>query len=87
MNINEAKLVSLVTSMVGFVLDGDQLVSLITAVKACYASTSGNYCNPVHVEDLLKAIKEHKVIDGIRAVRVLTGLGLKEAKDLVEKYS
>jgi ribosomal protein L7/L12 len=38
----------------------------------------------VEVDNLLRAIKDNKKIEAIKAYRTLTGAGLKESKDAVE---
>ena len=44
------------------------------------------YPNASLVTDLLKAMQEGKKIEAIWAHRAMTGMGLKESKDEVEKY-
>ena len=48
--------------------------------------TQINYVSCEAVDDLLKQITLGEKIPAIKAYRVLTGAGLKEAKDAVEKY-
>lgn len=42
--------------------------------------------NPADINALMSAIHQGNRIDAIKAYRSLTGFGLKEAKDAVEKY-
>jgi len=44
------------------------------------------YPNVSLVTDLLVAMRDQKKINAIRAHRAMTGMGLKESKDEVEKY-
>lgn len=38
----------------------------------------------IEVATMMRAMADNKLMDAIRACRMLTGLGLKEAKDMVE---
>jgi ribosomal protein L7/L12 len=39
-----------------------------------------------HIKELLQAIKRKSKIEAIKCIRTMTGLGLKEAKDLYEQH-
>lgn len=45
-----------------------------------------NKVNPQLIHDLLAAMKKEGFIEAIKAYRTLTGEGLKESKDAIEKY-
>lgn len=42
--------------------------------------------NPADINELMRAIHAGEKIAAIKAYRIMTGYGLKEAKDAVEKY-
>lgn len=84
-----ANLVGFVTSKLkGDVLDDYDIKELDRLSTAPVTATCDN--RPIVAEsvvcDLLAAIKSHQKIESIKAYRVLTNAGLKEAKDAVEKY-
>lgn len=93
MKINETNFGVLINIVTRFgnnaKLDGVDVVELRQAVEACELQPS-NVERPLvdaqHIDDLLKAIKVGQKIEAVKAVRMMTNLGLKEAKDLVEKY-
>lgn len=61
-----------------------KLQAEIDALKLKEGKTSYGEDNALIVSRLLKAFAQDEVINCIKEVRQLTGLGLKEAKDLVE---
>ncbi len=57
-------------------------------VEQCFAEPEVQTSNfsSQQLDLLLKAIQEGRKIEAIKQYRVMTSLGLKEAKDAVEKY-
>lgn len=43
--------------------------------------------NPDLVDDLVAAMKDSKFVEAIKAYRAITGEGLKESKEAIEKYN
>jgi len=84
MNIHFNQLVSHVTILVKRVLDTYEIQDLQNIVTAC---SEPNKVSEAKVNTLLAAMgRDGQKIEAIKAYRVLTGLGLKESKDAVEKY-
>lgn len=94
MKINETNfgvLVSYVTHVGNVSLDSVSIVQLRTMVQECDATpqvpVERPLVNPSVVHDLLSNMNQpRKKIEAIKAWRMLTGEGLKEAKDAVERY-
>ena len=49
-------------------------------------ATTTTYVNDASVNNLLHAIQGQRKIEAIKEYRSLTGIGLKESKDAIEKY-
>ena len=50
-------------------------------------STGSVNIDPVLLEDMFQSMAMNRKIDAIKACRAMTGLGLKEAKDFIERYT
>ncbi len=85
MNISHACLVSFVTALAGRQMTIDEIHTLDHLAKlgneAGKASVNGQA-----VAAMLDAIKKGSKIEAIREHRAMTGYGLKESKDEIEKY-
>lgn len=86
MNINEAKLVSFVTALVNDgVLSINDIENLMYHVKACYPVQSEPELVKVNLKPLFDYMLSGRKIEAIKEHRMLTGQGLKESKDEVER--
>lgn len=83
MNINQACLVSFVTALAGRQLQVNELHDLNDLVKAC---NEPSQVSADAIGRMLDAIKQDHKIEAIREHRMMTGYGLKESKDEIEKY-
>lgn len=83
MNINQGCLVSFVTALAGRRLDINEIHDLSDLVKA-YNEPS--LVSADGIANLLDAIKADRKIEAIKEHRMMTGYGLKESKDEIEKH-
>ena len=84
-----AKLVSFVTSLMdhgNYRIDQSQLEILDDLVKSVELNFPIVHVKPSDVNELLRAMAMNEKISAIKAYRTLTGEGLKESKDAVERY-
>lgn len=85
MNINEARLVSFVTSIVDAELDDYTINRLVNLAKACHSIQVEAERIKVDLKPLFDYMLNDRKIDAIKEHRQLTGAYLKEAKDEVER--
>lgn len=85
MNINEAKLVSFVTNLAKEELDNYNIDRLINLVKACYPVPVEAERTKVDLKPLFDYMLNDRKIDAIGEYCQLTGAGLKESKEEVER--
>ena len=84
MNINEAKIVSFVTNLVGSEISEITIMRLLVLVKNCYPVQVEAEPTTVDLKHLFDAMLSNRKIDAIKEYRQLTRLGLKDSKDEVE---
>lgn len=82
--IRFARVISLVSRFAGRSLFDDEMQDLDAAMDI-EVPTQTNYVPVEAVDELLKTMAYGEKIPAIKAYRVLTGAGLKESKDAVEK--
>ena len=85
MNINEAKLLSFVTSLVKEELDESLIYRLFNLTRDCYPVPDEVEPVKFDLKPLFDFMLGEKKIDAIREHRRLTGAGLKESKEEVER--
>ena len=87
--IGFARLISRITNMTGSQLDRYQIEDIHAVVETAVIpplDTPSYGATCTQVDTLLDAMKTGKKIEAIKAYRAMTGIGLKESKDAVEKY-
>ena len=91
--MNKLQFVKLIAYVAYLVAKGDDFVGYnIEHIETLTNVVSETKQNPETrvdaklIDELMKAILDQRKIDAIRAHRALTGFGLKESKDAVEKY-
>lgn len=87
MNVNEQLLISFVTSLTGSrMLTTNEVMDFNELVKAAMPEYQPNGVNGPAIARMFQAMKDGRKIDAIREHRSMTGYGLKESKDEIEKY-
>lgn len=87
MNMNDSLLISYVTSLVGRPLEHEDIEVLQEKIKNCFPPPQESVgASEAIVCELLDAMQNCRKINAIKAYRAMTGVGLKEAKDAVERY-
>lgn len=81
LQINQAAYISYVTSLVDRPLSGLEINELFESIRVMRAQA-----NASEIDNLLFAMKDNKFIEAIKSYRSLTGMGLKESKDAIERY-
>jgi ribosomal protein L7/L12 len=82
------KLISVISSKYGSFSEAD-IAGIMQMVQECVTNepVSPNYVSMQLVNELLAVMNvDGKKIEAIKAYRALTGEGLREAKDAVERY-
>lgn len=83
MNIYQASLISFVTALAGRRLCINEIHDLSDLVKAYHEPSQ---VSADSIANLLDAIKADRKIEAIKEHRMMTGYGLKESKDEIEKH-
>ncbi len=88
MNINKfGAFISYLTGLSGNSMDSYQVETVAGYVGQLIDELPANKVSCDSVDELLSNMgREGKKIEAIKAYRILTGTGLKEAKDAIEKY-
>ncbi len=88
MNMNKfATFISYLTVKTGYQFEEYQIDTMANYISSLMPETQKNYVDAEVVNTLIKSMsRDGQKIEAIKAYRTLTGLGLKESKDIVEKY-
>lgn len=82
-----ARLVSYITKISNVLPSQVEITDIHAMVTNCLPEQSPtSRCDDSELHNLLSAMQVGKKIEAIKAHRSLTGYGLKESKDAVEKY-
>jgi ribosomal protein L7/L12 len=84
--IKFARLISIITNIAGHALNNDEVDVVNHVIDIDVPEPEQIYPNASLVTDLMHAFANDQKINAIRAHRAMTGMGLKESKDEVEKY-
>lgn len=84
--IKFASLVGFISCRYALTITQDDMHEIDNLIDIDVPQPEQIYPNASLVTDLLVALRDQKKIDAIRAHRAMTGMGLKESKDEVEKY-
>lgn len=79
-----ARLVNLLSHWGMRELDSHEMLELSN--RTTPVKPFGEYIDNTLIDELLKALRDGKFIEAIKAHRALTGYGLKESKDFIEQY-
>lgn len=84
-----ARLISHITQLCGHSMDQYEIEAIESLTTPVVAPTTSTYYSQVTAEkldDMLRAIRDGHKIEAIKAYRTMSGIGLKESKDAIEKY-
>lgn len=79
-------LMSYIGRMVESQLSNHAVEHVAALVEECLPKQEPVKANAGEIDEMLKAIREGKKIDAIKWYRSLTGYGLKESKEAIERY-
>lgn len=82
-----ARLIGIITDITARTLSEDEIDAIdhIIDIDVTPIEVPGK-ADPADLDELMRAIHNGEKIAAIKAYRTMTGYGLKEAKDAVEKY-
>lgn len=93
-HIKFAQLVANIAKQHAISFTTDELTDMLATIEAGTAQSETKYEPATHdqivaeagrqVQDMLSAMHNYNKIEAIKACRMLTGIGLKEAKDAIE---
>jgi ribosomal protein L7/L12 len=81
-----ATLIAFIAMKSKHMLEAGDIKDLDNLIDIKMPDVATDQVNPNRIDEMLAAISDNHKIEAIKAYRSLTGSGLKESKDAIEKY-